>query len=202
MHSRCVTQFCVALTIAGALAGQMATAESRLTLLIPPSVPSAAPDRNPSSEFSELTVVPFHNAQAVHTYSNKAKKFVFIYCTEPGKIKTIAITLSYGDRPPDKRLASELPSHVSAAILSVQELDGRVLPFFTSGRSARTYAIGSEHKSDIVLQFSDTEFEKLKNARSFEAEEDDLDISKLMNFDIHGSRERFDNAFKSCVSRL
>src|SRR6202030_3617543 len=83
------------------LAGRMAVAGTRLALLITPSMPSTGTH----SDFSELALVPFHDAQAVHTFSDQAKKYVFIYCKEPGKVKTIAVTLSYGSRPPDKNFS-------------------------------------------------------------------------------------------------
>jgi hypothetical protein len=186
-----------------ALIGHVAAADTRLALLIPPATPSTARDLGPSSEFSELALVPFHNARAIHTYSDKSKKFVFIYCTEPGKIKTIAISLPYGTRLPEQTVRIDLPARVSKAALTVRELDGRVEPFVTSHRSTRTYHVANvEYKTDIILQFSDDQLAKLKEARSFEAVEEGFDISVAMNFDIYGSREPFDRAFRTCVSRL
>jgi hypothetical protein len=60
--------------------------------------PSAGGAMPPTSDFADARIVPSHNAQAVHTFSNRERKYVFIYCTEPGNIETIAVTRSYSAR--------------------------------------------------------------------------------------------------------
>ena len=148
-----------------------------------------------------MSIVPFHDAQAVHTFSGKSKEYVFIYCRQPGAIKTIAVTLSYGSQPPDQSFARALPKHVSEATLFIRALDGRTEPFTTLKRVTRTYhTADGEYKTDIVLQFEDKEFETLKMGREFDAVANGFDISKLMKFEIRGSRDLFDTAIKSCVS--
>jgi hypothetical protein len=50
-------------------------------------------------DHTELSIVPWHGAYAVHTASNRLQQFVFFYCREPAGQRLLAITLSHGSTP-------------------------------------------------------------------------------------------------------
>jgi hypothetical protein len=48
--------------------------------LVPSNAPSKVTSRD---DHTELSIVPWHSAYAVHTESNRLQQFVFFYCRQP-----------------------------------------------------------------------------------------------------------------------
>jgi Caspase domain len=168
------------------------------------SPPSNAPTKVTSGDdHTELSIVPWHSAYAVHTESNRLQQFVFFYCRQPAGEKLLAITLSHGSTPKPLNDGSSLESIVRTSDFEVGDASGRATLLRPKSKFARTYVDSGENKTDVVFELEESDWRVLQVSSRFGARarqaDGDTRATERLEFRISGDRRLFDRIAGSCI---